>query len=81
MSLTKTLENAILNKGVEITLPLFLQKSLELYFIHKDLKDNLKYNLWDCYFGELYSDINYCEVEKILSSDVCNYLRETYLYG
>ena len=58
---------------LELNLPDWLQQSIDAY------NDNKESSLWDCYFCELQSDINVCEVENIITSEQAWYLREKYL--
>ena len=58
----------------EIDLPDFLKES-----IAKVKKANRRSLLFDCYLDELNSSINVSEVEKIISHEQANYLRNRYL--
>lgn len=60
---------------LECNLPQWLQKSIQAY------KDNINSSLCDCYYCELQSDINVCEVENLITSEQAWYLRNKYLYG
>lgn len=60
-------------KYLECNLPEWLQESIQNYL------DNYETSLWDCYYCELQSDINVCEVENLITSEQANYLRQKYL--
>ena len=58
---------------LEKNLPDWLEESIQNYLNNKDTLS------WDCYYCELQSDINVCEVENLISSEQAWYLREKYL--
>lgn len=58
---------------LECGLPDWLVESIKRYGEGKES------SLWDCYYCELQSDINVCEVEDIITSEQAWYLREKYL--
>ena len=57
----------------ECNLPKWLEESIQNYENNKDT------SLWDCYYCELQSDINVCEVEELITEEQAWYLREKYL--
>lgn len=65
---------------LECGLPEFLQNSLEAMQASWDRVDGGEQDSrWDCYFCELQSDINTCEVNGLISEEQAWYLREKYL--
>lgn len=65
---------------LECGLPDFLRESIaKMNDAWKKLDNNEPYTLWDCDYCDLQSDINYCEVEELISSEQAWYLREKYL--
>lgn len=65
---------------LEHGLPEFLQISLDRYKqAEKDISEGKEVSLLDCYYCELQSDINSCEVNGIITSDHAWYLREKFL--
>lgn len=74
----KKLENMkeLYNPVFEEELPPFLDESI------KQLKKGIRQNsyLLDCYYDEINSNINVCEVEQLITSEQADYLRKKYLY-
>lgn len=65
---------------LECGLPDFLEESIDkMVCAWSKLDSNKPYTLWDCDFCNLQADINYCEVEELISSEQAWYLREKYL--
>lgn len=64
----------------EYSLPAFLQESINTC-IEKEREYNSGKHVtaYDCYFDELYGDINYAEVEGMISHELAEYLRKKYL--
>lgn len=67
--MNNTLDSAYL----ECDLPKWLVESIQRFVNGKNS------NLWDCYYCELQSDINVCEVEGIITEEQAWYLRGKYL--
>ena len=59
----------------ETNIPIFLLESIN------NLKKAIRYksDLLDCYFSEVNSCINVCEIENLISKEHANYLRNKYL--
>lgn len=70
------LEQELYNPIYEKNVPTFLLESIENLKTAKKKKSSLL----DCYYDELNSTINVCEVENIISNDHANYLRKKYLF-
>ena len=65
---------------LEYNLPPFLNESLtQMKKVWKILDNGGKYNLWDCDYCNLQSDINSAEVNNIITEEQAWYLREKYL--
>ena len=65
---------------LECGLPDFLRDSIEQMQASWDRMARGEKDLrWDCYFCELQSDINNCEVNGVISEEQAWYLREKYL--
>lgn len=61
------------NNYLEIDLPKELKESIDNYTLHKNTSS------WDIFYCELQADINFYEVEQIITSKQANYLRDKYL--
>lgn len=73
-------EDENLQEKYETNLPEFLQIDLDRYKqAQEDIQNGKEVSLMDCYYCELQSSINVCEVERIISQDHAWYLREKYL--
>lgn len=69
-----------LREKYETNLPEFLQIDLDRYKqAQEDIRNGKEVSLIDCYYCELQSSINVCEVERIITPDHAWYLREKYL--
>ena len=65
---------------LECGLPDFLQSAIATMQASWERMDRGEQdNRWDCYFCELQSDINNCEVDGLISEEQAWYLREKYL--
>lgn len=74
------IQNDNLQKQYETNLPELLQIDLDRYKqAQEDIRNGKEVSLMDCYYCELQSSINVCEVERIISSEHAWYLREKYL--
>ena len=74
------IQNDSLQEQYEKNLPEFLQIDLDRYKqAQEDIRNGKEVSLMDCYYCELQSSINVCEVERIISSEHAWYLREKYL--
>lgn len=69
-----------LREKYETNLPEFLQIDLDMYKqAQRDIRNGKEVSLIDCYYCELQSSINVCEVERIITPEHAWYLREKYL--
>lgn len=65
---------------LEYGLPEFLRQSIDTMQLSWARVDRGERDIhWDCYYCELQSDINSCEVNGIISEEQAWYLREKYL--
>lgn len=65
---------------LECGLPDFLRSSIDAMQASWERMDQGEQdNRWDCYYCELQSDINTCEVNGLISEEQAWYLREKYL--
>lgn len=65
---------------LEKNLPSFLVKSIERMMESWKMVDNGQHDLhWDLKYDDLYSDINYSQVEQLITSEQADYLRKKYL--
>lgn len=66
---------------LECGLPDFLEESIEgMKSAQRKLASGEKYYLWDWDYANLQSDINYCEIEELISPEQAQYLRKKYLH-
>jgi len=72
-----SLEYETYNIAYERNMPDFLKESIIQY--KRGIKK--KSTLLDCYFDELNSNINICEIENLISKEHAAYLRHKYLYS
>jgi|GEM_PF-695964 len=69
-----------LQEKYETNLPEFLQIDLDRYKqAQEDIRNGKEVSLIDCYYCELQSSINVCEVERIITTEHAWYLREKFL--
>lgn len=59
----------------ERTLPPYLQESINRWK-YKEEKDKL---IWDCFYMQLYGDINSAQHDYLITKEDADYLREKYL--
>ena len=65
---------------LEKDLPDFVRKSMQAMVESWNKVDNgVDDPLWDCYFCEFQADINWAEVEGMITTEQADYLRTTYL--
>lgn len=65
---------------LECGLPDFLKESIsKMIFAWEKLDNNEPYSMWDCDYCDLQADINYSEVEDLISTEQAWFLREKYL--
>lgn len=65
---------------LEHDLPSFLTESIAAMQAAWDkLEQNEEYDMWDCDFCQLQSDINNAEINLVITSEQAWYLREKYL--
>ncbi len=65
---------------LECELPDFLRSSMGAMQANRERVDRGEQDTrWDCYYCELQSDINTCEVNGLISKEQAWYLREKYL--
>ena len=72
LSLKPELYNPVFEKNI----PAVLKDSLNM-FKRKRRTDN---SLIDCYYDELNSTINVCEIEQLITKEQADYFRNKYLY-
>lgn len=70
------LDREIYISAYEENLPPFLKSGISKLKKYR----NQDVSLIDCYYDELNSSINVCEVENLISHDHAEYLRNKYLY-
>ncbi len=69
-------DKTYLEKG----LPQFLQDSIRNMEKSWEIEDSGERDMhWDIYWCDLYSDINFAEVDQLISSEQAGYLRKKYL--
>ena len=70
-----SLEKTPYNKAYEENLPKFLTDGIK----HLKREKRKEIGFYDCYWCEVSSSINVCEVEHMISHDQAQYLRDKYL--
>jgi len=68
------LEQEPYNKSYEYGLPPFLEDGIKNLKKYKRNK-----SLYECYYGEVNSSINVCEVDNLITKEQATYLRKKYL--
>jgi hypothetical protein len=80
MYITRSYIESLPKSYLDYELPNSLVESIEHFLDGQEkLERGEKYLLYDCDYCELQSEINYCEVENLISSEQAWYLRGKYL--